>query len=671
MDSADIHQQQKQLEEEGALAPESSAGKKQVADAEQLLDMPSEEDEEEPPPPTKKNPAATLAQGQAANMSGSEAATQPLRPSSMQARDCTYTAISNFRLTERVAPNLMGGDLLSAGDCGSFYCDSDNRQQLCFTLFDFGEKQNIMFSYNPKTWECNCCPGRVLYKRGQAHNIEPRTFILSDQNFPAILPSKSSAGLQCLKIIRIEFASLWELCNKFIDLVKKDDLAIPTGSTILLGSASHLSNVGLSAYAEDLAAVYRRLLSFLDGGIYCLPCPFILCGGTNDVELIRSTAELVSWLGNILGKEVYYTPVALDLSARRILESKFPVTQTTTRRFMLPTALSSNQKKKWACGPASLPARAGPAGTEVEEEIINTLLKELNSRLALNLDTVVSFDRFPALPQPKPGRYVVVGASHAGRTADALAASGASVVKLTVPGWRITKAKVAEMADRLMDTLQQEGPDCSVVFEMFDSNSYLARTEEGGLVPICKRLLSGEYHVDGDLVFAPKELQYSTFCDAKPLLEVAGNRKKIVVTPIPRYLLQSCCTDADHISNMREPDYRLNLETAVIDSRKFMKDFCFRQGLRNIRVVGPWPALRALGDSVWKDQVHMVETGYNTVANLVVEAVAELAEKPEAGASNPRKRPHDDEGPSGTWGRRPGPPFKNNPSWPRYGRRRY
>ena len=56
LDSADIHQQQKQLEEEGALAPESSAGKKQVADAEQLLDMPSEEDEEELPPPLKKIP---------------------------------------------------------------------------------------------------------------------------------------------------------------------------------------------------------------------------------------------------------------------------------------------------------------------------------------------------------------------------------------------------------------------------------------------------------------------------------------------------------------------------------------------------------------------------------------------------------------------------------------
>ena len=51
MDSVDIHQQQKQLEEEGAVVPESSVGKKHLADAEQLLDMPSEEEEEDPPPP--------------------------------------------------------------------------------------------------------------------------------------------------------------------------------------------------------------------------------------------------------------------------------------------------------------------------------------------------------------------------------------------------------------------------------------------------------------------------------------------------------------------------------------------------------------------------------------------------------------------------------------------
>ena len=65
---------------------------------------------------------------------------------------------------------------------------------------------------------------------------------------------------------------------------------------------------------------------------------------------------------------------------------------------------------------------------------MNALLKELNARLALHLDTVVSFDRNPAAPATKQDRYIVVGASNASQTADALAATGSSVVKLTVPG---------------------------------------------------------------------------------------------------------------------------------------------------------------------------------------------------------------------------------------------
>ena len=101
----------------------------------------------------------------------------------------------------------------------------------------------------------------------------------------------------------------------------------------------------------------------------------------------------------------------------------------------------------------------------------------------------------------------MVGASHASRTTDALAASGETVIKLTQPGWRITRLKVADMASKLSQILQKDGADCTVVFEMMDSNFFLAKTEEGGMVPICRRG-SGEYHVDEDLVFAPKELQY-------------------------------------------------------------------------------------------------------------------------------------------------------------------
>ena len=198
---------------------------------------------------------------------------------------------------------------------------------------------------------------------------------------------------------------------------------------------------------------------------------------------------------------------------------------------------------------------------------MEALIKELNSRLAVHLDTSISFDRNPAAPAWKPGRYIMVGASHASRTADALAASGQTVTKLTQPGWRITRPKVADMASKLHQLLKKEGADYTVVFEMLDSNFFLAKTEEGGMVPICWRG-SRVYHVDGDLVFAPKELQYSVFRDAIPLLEVAGGRKTIILSPIPRYLVLGCCPDPDHAGNRSSQNFRCGLESAVISAER-------------------------------------------------------------------------------------------------------
>ena len=341
------------------------------------------------------------------------------------------------------------------------------------------------------------------------------------------------------------------------------------------------------------------------------------------------------------------------------------------RRLLLPVSLWSTQKKKWACGAAVLPIGADPTVEKVEKEIVVTLIGELNSRMALNLDPEVSFVREPPVPQVKPDIYIVVGASHAARTAAALEAGGAEVVRLTQPGWRVTRPKVAEMAARLREVLEKADPDCIVVFEMFDSNFYLVRTEEGGLVPICKRI-NGDYHVDGDLAFAPKELQFTIFGDAKPLLEAASGRRAVLISPIPRYLLKSCCLDASHAGNSRDADYRSGLESAVIESRKFLKDFCFRHGLRNVRVVGPWPALRALGESLWLDPVHMKEHGYITVAGLVRDAAVELAAKQEPGGQYSVKRKReDDPSPSGWESRKPWPAASQSSFGQQRGQRHY
>ena len=71
-------------------------------------------------------------------------------------------------------------------------------------------------------------------------------------------------------------------------------------------------------------------------------------------------------------------------------------------------------------------------------------------------------------------------------------------------------------------------------------------------------------------------------------------------------------------------------------------NFCFRLGIRNSRVVGPWRELKELGDQVWRDAVHLTDSGYGVIASMVLQSNVELSSKPEAPSSRLGKRPRDD-----------------------------
>ena len=178
----------------------------------------------------------------------------------------------------------------------------------------------------------------------------------------------------------------------------------------------------------------------------------------------------------------------MDLSARRILTSASPFANSPTRRLLLPVSMTCNLKKVWACGASNLPTGAEAAGKESKIEIVTALIRELNSRLAWNLDLDVNYERTAISPHSKPEKYVVVGASHAGRTADALAGTGAIVYKVVVPGWRIMKQKVAKMCDDLKTVLAEAGgggrrqaeagEDCIVVYQLLNANFFLAKSDK-------------------------------------------------------------------------------------------------------------------------------------------------------------------------------------------------
>ena len=156
---------------------------------------------------------------------------------------------------------------------GSIFNGNPDRHKLCHSRWDIAKKLNILASFDTVELECNCCSERtkVLEKRVLTRPVYRRTFVLTDQNFIATAPS-TAGDKQCLKIICVENASLWDLHNLFRDLIWDHDLAVPVGNCILIGSASHLGNVGPAVYAEELVQINLHLAQMFDGTIFFIPC---------------------------------------------------------------------------------------------------------------------------------------------------------------------------------------------------------------------------------------------------------------------------------------------------------------------------------------------------------------------------------------------------------------
>ena len=555
--------------------------------------------------------------------------------------DSTYKAVNKYKLADSTAPNLLGGAALPLPPCGSLFPEDDGRHILAFSEFNFSKKLNIMCSFDRKSMKCRCCPSPVLVPMNSSCKSERRTLVLCDQNFPAVLPA--GGDKQCIKILRVENGSLWEIFGVYAEMLREQNYAVPVGSAILMASTSHLVRVGLSAYAEELVAVSRRILSLHNGAVYFLPCPVLLMEGTNDPEVVRMCLELISWLGNALQKEVNFTPNAMGALVNAYIDNDKTVRAVNTRRLLLPTSMSNTVKRSWASGEVILPASADPLSTEEEGTIIKALIGDLNQRLDMDLDPCPSLARVvEVVPEPiKSESFVVVGASHAGRTTQALKQTGYKAMLVTVPGWRAIKIKAPAMEAVLKEALQDMEPNCTVVFQMLDSAFYYARTDEGSLLPGVRDPVTGRYHMHGELVLGPKEMQFATFTDMKNIFEAAGTRPKIIVSPVPRFLSKPCCDSVDHMPNFREEDFRTKMLEAVQECRRNLKDFGFRLGLRNFRVVSPWSCVQHIGDGLWADDgVHLKEEGYRATAAQLVLVNSEMAGRSDQ--SNKRGRECDD-----------------------------
>ena len=91
---------------------------------------------------------------------------------------------------------------------------------------------------------------------------------------------------------------------------------------------------------------------------------------------------------------------------------------------------------------------------------------------------------------------LVIGGSHSIRESEALAKKGIEVISVAARGWRPNVTACEDMAANVAEAVKQMSEDDCVVIHCFDNIAFMARSEEGGDLPI-RKFTTGEYHIQG------------------------------------------------------------------------------------------------------------------------------------------------------------------------------
>ena len=552
-----------------------------------------------------------------------------------------YLAIKKRNKQDTLCPNLNGAYPMEVPAAGSFFQAHDTRENLAIVTFDLASNTNTSFSFDSNKMACLCC-GTFLSKKSERGGEKKRlAIVLSDQNFPAALPAAGERG-GCLKIIRVESGSLAQLADVFNETFS--GWLLPQGSIVMMQSISHLSNVGLEAYVADLFHARDSINGGNHGHIAVTIAPYVILGGIADPLTVRALAGFCAWAES--DKTTWMPTQAIGISLHGISDcGTGGHQQPYSRRVRLATSLADLRDKVWLDGGlTNLPNGVKAYPEELEENIVFHLTEELNTALALDLDPTPSTERLvekPAPPNEDP-TFVMVGCSHSSKTAAALRKNGARTIEVTETGWRTTSARIAALAAKLSDALkiQKEVSNLCIIIQLFDTCFYFTRAEDGTLNK-GTRDSEGRFHVEGESVLIDKEGQYRAYKLLLPLLDACKPHNTILLAPLPRYYENSCCSNVHHVTNAAEPSYKKQLEDSVYSCKDNLRDFTFRHGYRNARVMNPWHTIKKF-ENVWNpDAVHLHHRGYDAIGGAIKAAARDLFVKKRNASSSAAGQPPD------------------------------
>jgi hypothetical protein len=571
--------------------------------------------------------------------------------SSNNSGDGVYSAILNDRIGRFTIKHLHGdGEADYYPQIGNFYNSNDNRIMLAHQKNLFNQKLNVSFSFNPTLLVCNNCRDRPAHGISGGEQDAPMVFVLSDQCFAPALPAAGDGG--CIPILRIENGSVNELAKLFVDVFTGTQLKV--GSLILISSVSHLAAVGTAAYAEALVRAAKFLLNSFNGKVTVRPGVPVLLGGVGDMSLMRSLTEVAAWVDSLPLQEQALPNARSAFKLCLTNGSVGKAVQAEKSKLQLPVSLYSFEKRTFVSGHnLQLYSSIRAFDLGAEKLVIDAMIADLNKKHGANLSTQVALDRCEATQQEADSSkaVVIVGLSHANYLATELAAHGYKAITVETKSWRPNSSTVAEAVAELQQKLVTTPNVLAVIYWCLDSAAYYAITDDSVLPPV--RDISGHYHIHGALITAPTEMFTKTVKTCLPLFTIETSAKKLVLSPLPRYLQKRCCSDTDHVSNLADDDYETTMFSGLDTLRRVIKDTLFLSGVRDVKTLNTsqlcitTDGARTTGSEVrdalaiiWGDDpVHPARDCYQFLAEHIDQVFLQSNSSSTSGASTPSERP--------------------------------
>jgi hypothetical protein len=400
------------------------------------------------------------------------------------------------------------------------------------------------------------------------------------------------------------------------------------GAAIFLSIIYHIT----AAYAADILEVEKIAHERLSRDAMVIPLPPIFLAGLQDEAAIRAVSEILAWSKEFLDEDKYLEESYA--AAKSIITESGMGRQGDRARYRLRLPARGGGWKVWESKPGAeeeLAAEIRPTTPANEKLFFTTLIAELRSKFALDLDPSPSFERGLGAQTISRRRvdYLCVGSSNARRLAVALEARGFTTATVLIPKWKIGMGRDEDLGNMVRDVIEQQDLE-TIVLQLLDNSTYYVRLPDGSRrSPI--QLEDGHYHIDGALAVCTRETQFEHFTAIRQLLDITEKRRCIVISPMPRYWNRACCNEPGHVTNLRDQDYKASMLSALECMRRNLKDFLFHIGRRNTRIVDPVVDIRRMREEeAWgNDPVHPLPQVYAKIA----EAINKLSDSHE-GATN-------------------------------------